>query len=126
MHVTDLSYSRVDKPSSLLSVVQTIKAKIIKIDPETKRISCGVKQMHPDPYENLEKKYEVGKIYDGTVTKIVDYGAFVKLQEGLEGLVHKSSFSWTKKNIHPSKILSSSQKIKVKVIELDTENVEYL
>ena len=77
--------------------------------------------MHPDPYENLEKKYKVGKIYDGTVTKIVDYGAFVKLQEGLEGLVHQSSLSWTKKNIHPSKILSSSQKIKVKVIELDTE-----
>ena len=121
LHVTDLSYSRVDKPSSLLSVGQTIKAKIIKIDPETKRISCGVKQMHPDPYENLEKKYEVGKIYDGTVTKIVDYGAFVKLQEGLEGLVHQSSLSWTKKNVHPSKILSSSQKIKVKVIELDTD-----
>ena len=100
---------------------QTIKCKIIKIDQETKRISCGIKQMHPDPYENLEKKYKVGKIYDGTVTKIVDYGAFVKLQEGLEGLVHQSSLSWTKKNIHPSKILSSSQKIKVKVIELDTE-----
>ncbi len=121
LHVTDLSYSRVDKPSSLLSIGQTIKVKIIKIDQETKRISCGVKQMHPDPYENLEKKYEIGKIYDGTVTKIVDYGAFVKLQEGLEGLVHQSSLSWTKKNIHPSKILSSSQKIKVKVIELDTE-----
>ena len=121
MHVTDLSYSRVDKPSSLLSVGQSIKCKVIKIDKETKRISCGIKQMHPDPYENLEKKYQVGKIYDGTVTKIVDYGAFVKLQEGLEGLVHQSSLSWTKKNIHPSKILSSSQKIKVKVIELDTE-----
>ena len=121
LHVTDLSYSRVDKPSSLLSIGQTIKVKIIKIDPETKRISCGVKQMHPDPYKDLEKKYEVGKIYDGMVTKIVDYGAFVKLQEGLEGLVHQSSLSWTKKNIHPSKILSSSQKIKVKVIELDTE-----
>ena len=121
LHVTDLSYSRVDKPSSLLSVGQSIKCKVIKIDQETKRISCGIKQMHPDPYENLEKKYKVGKIYDGTVTKIVDYGAFVKLQEGLEGLVHQSSLSWTKKNIHPSKILSSSQKIKVKVIELDTE-----
>ena len=121
LHVTDLSYSRVDKPSSLLSIGQTIKVKIIKIDNETKRISCGVKQMHPDPYDNLEKKYQVGKVYDGTVTKIVDYGAFVKLQEGLEGLVHQSSLSWTKKNIHPSKILSSSQKIKVKVIELDTE-----
>ena len=121
LHVTDLSYSRVDKPSSLLSVGQSIKCKVIKIDQETKRISCGIKQMHPDPYENLEKKYQVGKIYDGIVTKVVDYGAFVKLQEGLEGLVHQSSLSWTKKNIHPSKILSSSQKIKVKVIELDTE-----
>ncbi len=121
LHVTDLSYSRVDKPSSLLSVGQSIKCKVIKIDKETKRISCGIKQMHPDPYENLEKKFKVGEIYDGTVTKIVDYGAFVKLQEGLEGLVHQSSLSWTKKNIHPSKILSSSQKIKVKVIELDTE-----
>ena len=121
LHVTDLSYSRVDKPSSLLSVGQSIKCKVIKIDQQTKRISCGIKQMHPDPYENLEKKYKGGTIYDGTVTKIVDYGAFVKLQEGLEGLVHQSSLSWTKKNIHPSKILSSSQKIKVKVIELDTE-----
>ncbi len=121
LHVTDLSYSRVNKPSDLLSIGQSIKVKIIKIDSETKRISCGVKQMHPDPYENLEKKYKVGKIYDGTVTKVVDYGAFVKLEEGLEGLVHQSSLSWTKKNIHPSKILSSSQKIKVKVIELDTE-----
>ena len=121
LHVTDLSYSRVNKPSDLLSIGQSIKVKIIKIDSETKRISCGVKQMHPDPYENLEKKYKVGKIYDGMVTKVVDYGAFVKLEEGLEGLVHQSSLSWTKKNIHPSKILSSSQKIKVKVIELDTE-----
>ena len=121
LHVTDLSYSRVDKPSSLLSVGQSIKVKIIKIDPDTKRISCGVKQMHPDPYKDLEKKYKVGEIYDGTVTKIVDYGAFVKLQEGLEGLVHQSHLSWTKKNVSPSKILSSSQKIKVRVIELDTE-----
>ncbi len=121
LHVTDLSYSRVDKPSSLLTIGQKIKVKIIKIDPETKRISCGVKQMHPDPYENLEKKYKVGNIYDGIVTKIVDYGAFVKLQEGLEGLVHQSHLSWTKKNVPPSKILSSSQKVKVKIIELDTE-----
>ena len=120
LHVTDLSYSRVNKPSDLLSIGQSIKVKIIKIDPETKRISCGVKQMSPDPYENLEKKYKVNEIYDGTVTKVVDYGAFVKLEEGLEGLVHQSSLSWTKKNILPSKVLSSSQKIKVKVIELDT------
>ena len=121
LHVTDLSYSRVNKPSDLLSIGQSIKVKIIKIDPETKRISCGVKQMHPDPYKDLEKKYKINSIYDGVVTKIVDYGAFVRLEEGLEGLVHQSSLSWTKKNIHPSKVLSSSQKIKVKLIELDTE-----
>ena len=121
LHVTDLSYSRVNKPADLLSIGQSIKVKIIKIDPETKRISCGVKQMHPDPYKDLEKKYKINSIYDGVVTKIVDYGAFVRLEEGLEGLVHQSSLSWTKKNIHPSKVLSSSQKIKVKLIELDTE-----
>ena len=78
--MTDLSYSRVNKPSDLLSIGEYIKVKIIKIDQETKRIICGVKQMHPDPYENLEKKYKVGNIYDGIVTKIVDYGAFVKLE----------------------------------------------
>ena len=95
-----------------MSIGQKIKCKIIKIDPETKRISCGIKQMHTDPYKDLEKKYKVDKVYKGIVTKCVDYGAFVKLEEGLEGLVHQSSLSWTKKNIHPSKILSSSQKIK--------------
>ena len=92
LHVTDLSYSRVNKPADLLSIGQSIKVKIIKIDPETKRISCGVKQMHPDPYKDLEKKYKINSIYDGVVTKIVDYGAFVRLEEGLEGLVHQSSF----------------------------------
>ena len=121
LHVTDLSYSRVKKTSDLLSVGQTIKVKIIKIDPETKRISCGIKQMHSDPYENLNKKYKINQIYKGKVTKCVDYGAFVKLEEGLEGLVHQSELSWTKKNLQPSKILSPSQEINVKVIELDSE-----
>ena len=121
LHVTDLSYSRVKKTSDLLSVGQTIKVKIIKIDPETKRISCGIKQMHSDPYENLNKKYKINQIYKGKVTKCVDYGAFVKLEEGLEGLVHQSELSWTKKNLQPSKILSPSQEIDVKVIELDSE-----
>ena len=97
LHVTDLSYSRVKKTSDLLSIGQTIKVKIIKIDPETKRISCGIKQMHSDPYENLNKKYKINQIYKGKVTKCVDYGAFVKLEEGLEGLVHQSELSWTKK-----------------------------
>tara|TARA_A100001011_G_scaffold228658_1_gene236795 strand:+ start:435 stop:2180 length:1746 start_codon:yes stop_codon:yes gene_type:complete len=121
LHVTDLAYSRVKKTSDLLSVGQTIKVKIIKIDPETKRISCGIKQMHADPYENLEKKYKVNSIYKGVVTKCVDYGAFVKLEEGLEGLIHQSELSWTKKNAQASKVLSPSQEIKVKIIELDTE-----
>ncbi len=121
LHVTDLSYSRVKKTSDLLSVGQKVKCKIIKIDPETKRISCGIKQMHADPYKNLDKKYKVDKVYKGIVTKCVDYGAFVKLDEGLEGLVHQSELSWTKKNIQTSKVLSPSQEIQVKIIELDME-----
>ena len=121
LHVTDLSYSRVKKTSDLLSIGQTIKVKIIKIDPETKRISCGIKQMHTDPYENLEKKYKINGVYKGVVTKCVEYGAFVKLEEGLEGLIYKDELSWTKKNTQASKILSPSEEIKVKIIELDTE-----
>ena len=121
LHVTDMSYSRVKKPSDLLSIGQTIKVKIIKIDSETRRISCGIKQMHADPYENLDKKYKVGDIYEGVVTKVVDYGVFLRLEEGLEGLVHQSELSWTKKNIHPNKLLSTTQKIKAKIIEIDAE-----
>jgi len=121
LHCSDLSYSRVKKASDLLSVGQTVKVKIIKIDPETKRISCGIKQMHTNPYEDLEKKYKINKIYKGIVTKCVDYGAFVKLEEGLEGLVHQSEISWTKKNVQSNKILSPSQEINVKIIELDSE-----
>ena len=121
LHCSDLSYSRVKKPSDLLSVGETIKVKIIKIDNETKRISCGVKQMHPDPYESIDKKFKLNKIYKGTVTRCVDYGAFVRLAEGLEGLVHSSEIDWTKKNINPSKILSPSQEIDVKIIEIDAE-----
>ncbi len=129
LHVTDLSYSRVKKTSDLLSVGQTIKVKIIKIDPETKRISCGIKQMHTDPYENLGKKFKVNGIYKGLVTKCVDYGCFIRLknpktnelEEGLEGLVHSSELSWIKKNIQPSKVLSPSQEVSVKIIEMDPE-----
>ena len=120
LHCSDLSYSRVKKPSDLLSVGETIKVKITKIDNETKRISCGVKQMHHDPYENLEKKFKLNGIYKGVVTKCVDYGAFVRLSEGLEGLVHSSEIEWGKKS-NPNKILSPSQEIKVKIIEIDVE-----
>ena len=121
LHVTDLSYSRVKKPSDLLSVGETIKVKIIKIDNQTKRISCGVKQMHPDPYEKLEKKFKLNEVYKGVVTKCVEYGAFVRLGEGLEGLVHSSEIDWTRKNVNPSKVLSPSQEISVKIIEIDAE-----
>ena len=121
LHCSDLSYSRVKKPSDLLSIGETIKVKIIKIDNETKRISCGVKQMHPDPYESLDKKFKLNKIYKGIVTRCVDYGAFVRLGEGLEGLVHSSELDWTKKNVNPNKILSPSQEIDVKIIEIDAE-----
>ena len=129
LHVTDLSYSRVKKTSDLLSVGQNLKVKIIKIDPETKRISCGIKQMHADPYENLEKKFKINSIYKGVVTKCVEYGCFIRLrnpktnelEEGLEGLVHQSELSWTKKNAQPSKVLSPSQEVQVKIIEMDPE-----
>tara|TARA_B100001029_G_C15042879_1_gene444919 strand:- start:51 stop:1775 length:1725 start_codon:yes stop_codon:yes gene_type:complete len=121
LHVTDLSYSRVKKPSDLLSVGEKISVKIIKIDEATKRISVGVKQMHPDPYENLEKKIKVGDIVTGQVTKCVEYGAFIRIGEGLEGLCHSSELDWTKKNANPSKVLSPSQEVKVKIIEIDPE-----
>tara|TARA_B100001029_G_C15051347_1_gene450948 strand:+ start:404 stop:2143 length:1740 start_codon:yes stop_codon:yes gene_type:complete len=121
LHITDMAYSRVKKPSDLLSVGQTIKVKIIKIDKETKRISCGIKQMFPDPYQNLEKKYKVGQVVDVVVERILDYGAFCKLEDNLSGLLHSSEVSYTKKSTHINKILSVSQKIKVKIIEIDSE-----
>ena len=121
LHCSDLSYSRVKKPSDLLSIGETIKVKIIKIDNETKRISCGIKQMHPDPYEGIEKKYKVGDIVAGTVTRNLEYGSFVRISDGLEGLVHSSELDWTKKNANPNKVLSPSQEIKVKIMEIDPE-----
>ncbi len=119
-HVTDLSYSRVKKTSDLLSVGMTTKFKVIKIDPDTKRISLGIKQLFSDPYENIDKKYKVGDICDAVVTKCVEYGIFAKISENLEGLIHQSELSFVKKNIQPSKILSPSQEIKVRIIEIDT------
>ena len=121
LHITDISWSRINKPSELLSIGQSIKVKVIKIEPDTKKISVGVKQLTEDPYLKTVNKYEIGKVYDATVTKVQDYGCFAKLEEGLEGLVHQSELSWTKKNIHPGKILSTSQQIKVQVLEKDVE-----
>ena len=121
LHITDISWSRVNKPSELLSISQSIKVKVTRIDPKTKKISVSVKHLTEDPYSKIIKKYEVGKIYPATVTKVQDYGCFAKLEEGLEGLIHQSELSWTKKNIHPGKVLSTSQKIEVKLLEKDME-----
>ena len=121
LHITDISWSRINKPSELLSIGQSLKVKIIKIEPETKKISVGVKQLTEDPYLKTINKYEIGKSYDALVTKVQNFGCFAKLEDGLEGLIHQSELSWTKKNIHPGKILSPSQKIKVQILEKDIE-----
>ena len=121
LHITDISWSRINKPSELLSIGQSIKVKITKIEPKTKKISISVKHLTEDPYSKIINKYEIGKIYKATVTKVQDYGCFAKLEEGLEGLIHQSELSWTKKNIHPGKVLSTSQKIEVKLLEKDVE-----
>ena len=121
LHVSDLSHGRVKKPSDLVTIGQTMKVKITKIDKVTNRVSASVKALIKDPYESLEKKYKIGTIYTGTVTKLMDYGAFVKLEDGIEGLIHNSELSWTKKNIQPSKVLSSSQEVKVKIVTIDSD-----
>jgi small subunit ribosomal protein S1 len=120
LHVSDLSHGRVKKPSDLVTIGQPMKVKITKIDKETNRVSASVKALTEDPYDSLEKKYKIGSIYTGTVTKLMDYGAFVRLEDGIEGLIHSSELSWTNKNIQPSKILSPSQEVKVKIVSIDS------
>ena len=120
LHVTDVSYSRINKVSDLLSIGQTIKVKITKIT-DDKKISVSVKDLTEDPYIKEIDKFEIGKNYPATVTKVVDYGAFASLAPGLEGLIHSSEISHTKRNIHPSKILSTSQKINVQILDKDSE-----
>ena len=123
LHITDISWGRINKPSELLSIGQTIKAKIIKIEEGSKKISLGVKQLQEDPYLKSINNFQVGKNYPATITKVQDYGCFAKLDnsEGLEGLIHQSELSWTKRNIHPGKVLSTSQKIEVQILEKDIE-----
>ena len=121
LHVSDLSHGRVKKPADLVSIGQKLKVKITKIDEKTNRVSASVKALTEDPFENIEKKYKVGNIYDGTVTKIMDYGCFVKIEDGVEGLIHNSELDWTNRNISPSKILSVSQKIKFKIVTIDKD-----
>ncbi len=121
LHVSDLSHGRVKKPADLVTIGQKIKVKITKIDKETNRVSASVKALTEDPYENIEKKYKVGEIYEGEVTKIMDYGCFVRIEDGIEGLVHSSELDWTNRNAKPNKILSVSQKIKFKIVNIDKE-----
>ena len=119
LHVTDMSWSRVNHPSEVINVNDTVRVKIIKINPETHRISLGIKQLTPDPWEGVAAKYPLGAKFSGKVTNITDYGAFVELEDGIEGLVHVSEMSWVKKNVHPGKIVSTSQEVEVMVLEVD-------
>ena len=122
LHVSDLSHGRVKKPSDLVTIGQKLKVKITKIDPKTNRVSASIKALTEDPYSNIEQKYKIGETYSGTVTKLMDYGAFVRMQEGIEGLIHNSELDWTNKNIKPSKILSVSQNINFKIVNIDKDS----
>jgi len=121
LHVTDMAWRRVNHPSEIVNVGDTVKVQIVRINPETQRISLGMKQLQADPWAGIEAKYPVGARYKGTVTNIADYGAFVELEPGVEGLIHVSEMSWTKKNIHPGKIVSTSQQVEVQILEVDSQ-----
>src|SRR5215813_13882472 len=119
LHVTDIAWRRINHPSEALSIGQTVKVQVIRFNPETQRISLGMKQLEADPWDRVEVKYPIGAKFTGRVTNITDYGAFVELEPGIEGLVHVSEMSWTKKNVHPGKIVSTSQQVEVQVLEVD-------
>jgi len=119
LHVTDMAWRRVNHPTEILNIGQTVKIQIIRINQETHRISLGMKQLEADPWEGIGGKYPLGKKITGIVTNITDYGAFVELEPGIEGLIHVSEMSWTKKNVHPGKILSTTQEVEVVVLEVD-------
>ncbi|WP_397394681.1 30S ribosomal protein S1 [Phenylobacterium sp.] len=119
LHVTDMSWKRVNHPSQVLAVGDTVRVQIVKINPDTQRISLGMKQLQSDPWDGVEAKYPVGARFTGRITNITDYGAFVELEAGVEGLVHVSEMSWTKKNVHPGKIVSTSQEVDVVVLDVD-------
>ena len=121
LHVTDMSWKRINHPSQVVNVGDTVEVQIIKINQDTQRISLGMKQLEADPWEGVESKYMVGTRLTGQVTNITDYGAFVELEDGVEGLIHVSEMSWTKKNVHPGKIVSTSQEVMVEVLDVDSE-----
>src|SRR5580765_6265835 len=121
LHVTDISYKRVQHPGEVINIGDTVKVQIVRINRDTQRISLGMKQLEADPWEGAAAKYQVDGTFTGRVTNITEYGAFVELEPGIEGLVHVSEMSWTKKNVHPGKIVSTSQEVEVKVLEVDEE-----
>src|SRR6187401_320480 len=121
LHVTDIAWRRINHPSEALTIGQTVKVQVIRVNPETLRISLGMKQLEADPWDGVGAKYPVGAKFTGRVTNITDYGAFVELEPGVEGLVHVSEMSWTKKNVHPGKIVSTSQEVDVMVLEVDSD-----
>ncbi len=121
LHVSDLSYGRVKKPSDLVTIGQNLKVKITKIDKTTNRVSASIKALSEDPYENITEEFKIGEIYEGVATKLVDYGVFVRLKDSVEGLIHSSELSWQNRNIQPSKVISPSQKLKVKIINIDKD-----
>ncbi|RCW88911.1 30S ribosomal protein S1 [Paracoccus lutimaris] len=119
LHVTDMAWRRVNHPSEILSIGETVKVQVVKINKDTHRISLGMKQLQADPWDTVASKFPIGSVHSGRVTNITDYGAFVELEAGVEGLVHVSEMSWTKKNVHPGKIVSTSQEVDVMVLEID-------
>src|ERR1700744_3769100 len=121
LHVTDIAWRRINHPSEALNIGQNVKVQVIRFNPETQRISLGMKQLESDPWEGVELKYPAGAKFRGRVTNITDYGAFVELEPGVEGLVHVSEMSWTKKNVHPGKIVSTSQEVEVMVLDVDPQ-----
>ena len=121
LHVTDMSYKRVNHPSEVIAIGDTVKVQIVRINADTQRISLGMKQLESDPWDGVAAKYPVGAKLSGMVTNITEYGAFVELEAGIEGLVHVSEMSWTKKNVHPGKIVSTSQEVDVMVLEVDSD-----
>ena len=121
LHVTDLSYKRINHPNEMINIGDTVRVQIIRINRDTQRISLGMKQLESDPWEGAAAKYPIGAKLSGRVTNITEYGAFVELEPGIEGLVHVSEMSWTKKNVHPGKIVSTSQEVEVLVLEVDPE-----
>jgi small subunit ribosomal protein S1 len=119
LHVTDIAWRRINHPSEALHIGQSVKVQVIRFNAETQRISLGMKQLEADPWEGVELKYPANARFKGRVTNITDYGAFVELEPGVEGLVHVSEMSWTKKNVHPGKIVSTSQEVEVQVLDVD-------